>query len=51
MEEFISCPSCGSPDFTVIFNNNGVDRPEYCPFCGDEIDYEELYDSKRDSQE
>ena len=34
----ITCPGCGR-DFTVVWTNDGLGPPEYCPMCGVEIDY------------
>ena len=41
MEDMIKCPLC-EIWFEVIWNYNGIDEPEYCPFCGVEIDYKAL---------
>ena len=39
----IQCPLCDMW-FSVVWNLDPViERPEYCPFCGGEIDYAELW--------
>lgn len=35
----ITCPSCEA-EFQVLHDE--VDDPEYCPFCGDKLRYEDL---------
>lgn len=40
MNDEIQCPAC-ERWFTVIWINDGLGPPEYCPMCGEEIDYEE----------
>ncbi len=38
----ITCPDCETV-FYVVWNRNLIyERPEYCPFCGSEIDYKAL---------
>lgn len=36
----IICPEC-DVRFEVIWCNDGFSVPEYCPMCGEEIDYQE----------
>jgi rRNA maturation endonuclease Nob1 len=38
MEDMLTCTSCGRI-FEVVWNNDGLGPPEYCPMCGAEIDY------------
>lgn len=37
MDEFLQCPVCGRR-FEVVWINDGLGPPEYCPMCGSEID-------------
>lgn len=39
----IICPEC-DVHFTVIWNNDGFSKLEFCPMCGAEIDLEECED-------
>lgn len=43
-EIWIKCPFCRI-SFNVIWKISGMskvyDKPEYCPFCGDKIEYKE----------
>ena len=41
----IECPECNNY-FEIIWS--GIERPTYCPFCGQEINYQELRDIKRE---
>lgn len=47
-DPMVICPECDCR-FTVIWCNNGIDRPEYCPMCGAEINYEECVESQDES--
>jgi hypothetical protein len=40
MEEFVQCPSC-DVRFYVVWCNDGISKPEICPFCGEGMNYEE----------
>ena len=34
----VRCPEC-ERRFDVVWSNDGLGPPEYCPMCGAEIDY------------
>jgi hypothetical protein len=36
----IECPECGV-EFELFWNRAGYNFPEYCPFCGEGMNYEE----------
>lgn len=38
MEDMIKCPEC-ERWFEVVWLNDGLGPPEYCPMCGVELDY------------
>ena len=38
-DEEIMCDEC-EVVFTLIYNNDGFTRMEYCPFCGSEAEYD-----------
>jgi uncharacterized paraquat-inducible protein A len=40
MEDMVQCPECDAR-FMVVWCNDGYSRPEYCPMCGEEMDYSE----------
>lgn len=39
----VRCPGCDCCFYVVWARNPMYPGPEYCPFCGDEIDYAELW--------
>jgi len=39
MDDFTTCPECGR-EFMVVWTNDGLGPPEYCPMCGEYIDFE-----------
>jgi predicted Zn-ribbon and HTH transcriptional regulator len=38
MDDFVWCQWCGF-HFQVVWSNDGLGSPEYCPRCGEEMDY------------
>ncbi len=46
MDSDIQCPEC-EQWFTVIWNNNVLGGPEYCPMCGAEMDYSKAAEAER----
>ena len=47
-DPWVVCAVCCSPDFYVVFKNNGIDAPSFCPFCGEEIEYPVPEETNRD---
>lgn len=43
MDDEVVCPYCGFR-FTVIWSNDGLGPPEFCPRCGEEMDYGQTED-------
>ena len=41
MDDLVQCPDCGRW-FLVVWANDGLGPPEYCPMCGTEINFEDL---------
>jgi rRNA maturation protein Nop10 len=41
MDDMVMCPECGRY-FTVIWLRDGLGPAEYCPLCGEEIDYSQF---------
>lgn len=39
-DDFRDCPYCGF-NFIVVWSNDGCGPPEFCPRCGEEMDYSE----------
>lgn len=37
-EQWKDCDYCGL-NFIVIYSNDGLGPPEYCPRCGEELEY------------
>lgn len=52
IEEDVKCPSCGS-EFVIKYDTQYVeDKPQWCPFCGAEIeDEEDDYIDEEDDEE
>ena len=42
MEDTLVCTACDLI-FEVVWNNDGLGPPEYCPMCGSEIDYQRAW--------
>lgn len=46
----IDCDECGVW-FYVVWNRNAVyEKPEYCPFCGEELDYVAKWQEQEDER-
>jgi len=43
--DWITCPSC-EEEFKIL--TDGTTLPEFCPFCGEELELEDLYDEDED---
>lgn len=52
VEEDIKCPSCGA-EYTIKYDTQYVeDKPQWCPFCGAEIeDDDDDYIDEDDNEE
>ena len=44
----LRCPACDER-FYVVWQRSATtgDGPEYCPFCGEEVDYSEMEEEAR----
>lgn len=47
MEDMLVCPECDRT-FEVVWLNDGLGPPEYCPMCGAEIDYLKCMEEEED---
>lgn len=43
--DWITCPSCDE-EFKII--TDGTATPEFCPFCSEELDLDDLFDDEED---
>lgn len=39
----LQCPECGIW-FSIMWVSNPIGGPEYCPMCGEPMDYKQAYD-------
>jgi hypothetical protein len=44
-DEMIQCPEC-DVRFQVVWCNDGWSKPEYCPMCGCEMDYQKAVEAE-----
>ena len=52
MEEFdLHCESCGSSTVLTNIEATKKQKPAFCPFCGDPLDYEDIEDDETDFED
>jgi hypothetical protein len=52
VEPWVKCRVCNSPEFYIVWKANGIDTPEFCPFCGEEeIRYPEWPNGDEDERD